>query len=475
MNPATSPARAPQLRPPATCSHLASAWLVILATLIGCTPNTAPPTNLILISLDTTRADRCSAYGYERDTTPNLSQLAAGGVRFGLAYSPTSTTGPTHASLFTSLYPIEHGVIRNGINLDDQFSTMAERLGELGYQTAGITSSFVFDAQFGYDQGFDFWDANFSWETSRVRLAEWEGHALKEGFDRPGQEVTNLGLTWLDELPDANRPFFLFLHYFDAHEPYDPPEPYRSRFAPHEDATEQGTLNSAYDASIAYQDFEMGRFLDGLEDRGLSENSIVVVLGDHGQGLMEHGIEYHGRTIYEEQVRVPLVIRWPGRILPGHQVDSPVALLDLMPTLFDLLSLESPGNDWRGQTLTSISHNKIEFHPSDRPVFLFRRHYAPAPKSAQSTNMQSVAGELYGIRRGRWKYIYGREEKRRELYDLDVDPNESHNRVSAEPRKTAELHAELEEWISSRRDTSDAAGELSNLDRARLQALGYTD
>ncbi|NNE07752.1 MAG: sulfatase-like hydrolase/transferase, partial [Gemmatimonadetes bacterium] len=158
----------------------------MLCALLSCAPDNASPPNILLISMDTVRSDHCSVYGYHADTTPNLQRVAEGGACFDLAYSPTSTTGPTHASLFTSLYPMQHGVIKNGLNLDDRFTTLAERLREKGYQTAAIISSFVLDSKFGYGQGFDFYDDDLDWESSKTQRRSWEGHEVEHGFDRPG-------------------------------------------------------------------------------------------------------------------------------------------------------------------------------------------------------------------------------------------------------------------------------------------------
>ncbi|MCZ6893888.1 MAG: sulfatase, partial [Gammaproteobacteria bacterium] len=304
--------------------------------------------------MDTTRSDHCSVYGYELDTTPNLRRFAEQGARFELAYSPTSTTGPTHASLFTSVYPMEHGLVRNGLPLVDRFITLAEHLHEGGYQTAGVVSSYVLAGKFGYGQGFDFYDDRIDPATSRMRMEGQEQEDIEFGFDRPGSETTRHAIEWLDRERDPQRPFFLFLHYFDPHSPYAPPEPFLSRFAPSEEHPDPLDVSvGRYDGDIAFTDYQIGLFLDALEERGLEDNTIVVIVGDHGEGLMQHDHMGHGWHIYEESVRVPFLLRWPERIQHGLVFSAPVELLDVAPTLFDLIGLDTQALDLKGRSLAA--------------------------------------------------------------------------------------------------------------------------
>ena len=440
-----------------------------LCAIAACAPIEPTPPNVILISLDTTRSDHCSVYGYKLETTPNLRRIAAEGARFDLAYSPTSTTGPTHASLFTSLYPMEHGVVKNGLFLGEYFTTLAEHLHESAYQTAAVVSSFVLDAKFGYGQGFDFYDDDFDWESSKIHMKEWAGHQVEHGFDRRGDEVTSRALRWLDQECDTQRPFFLFLHYFDAHNPFDPPEPYRSRFAsPHESPSPLDTEIGLYDGGIAFEDAQVGAVLDALKARQLSENTIIIVIGDHGEGLLQHGLMNHGMQIYEEQVRVPFLMSWPGHIQPGSSFASPVELLDLAPTLFELIGIDVQEHPMKGRSLARALRGKESYEAADRPVFLFRRHY-------NEGEIPGIAGQMYGVRAGGWKYIDGPAEQRRELFDLVADPLERSNVFSSRPDIASTLQQMLDTWREETSVDPLEQPEISEEDREALRALGYIE
>ena len=199
---------------------------------VGWGANSGPPRrSLLMISLDTVRADHLSAYGYELDTSPFLRRLSSQGARLSQAYAASATTGPSHATIFTSLYPLAHGVLKNGLSLGGEHPTLAEILGRVGYDTVGIVSSFVLDARFGYARGFDRLDDDFDAETSSEKSKTWTGFDVTAGFDRRANDTTDRAVQWLEGRSADSPPFFLFVHYFDAHAPYDPPEPYRSRFA----------------------------------------------------------------------------------------------------------------------------------------------------------------------------------------------------------------------------------------------------
>ena len=419
--------------------------------------------------MDTTRSDHCSVYGYGLNTTPNLQRLAEEGALFNLAYSPTSTTGPTHASLFTSLYPMEHGVIRNGLPLDDRFTTLAEHFRWTGYQTAAVVSSFALDDKFGYGQGFDFYDDEFDRDSSKIWTEEWVGHEVEQGFDRPGNEVTRRALQWLDRDRDRERGFFLFLHYFDAHDPYFPPEPFLSRFEPQDRrASALDVQVGRYDGGIAFVDSQIGVFLDGLKKRRLSENTIVIVVGDHGEGLMQHGLMAHGENLYEELVRVPFLMRWPGHIPEGSIFESPVELLDVAPTLFELLGMDVRTPPLKGRTLARALRGEEIYDAADRPVFLFRRHY-------EKGTYPGIEGQMYAVRSGDWKYIDGPDEKRRELFNLADDPLERVNLFKSRRDVAADLQERLDAWreVNTVEPTEHAA--ISEVDRQALEALGYVE
>jgi len=418
------------------------------------------------VSLDTTRADRLSSYGHPRETSPRLSEFAAGGARVELAFAPAATTAPSHASLFTSRYPIAHRVLKNGVPLPEAEQTLAELLRARGYQTAAFVSSFVLDARFGLAQGFDLWDAELS---PRGAGMQWEGRVVEGGFDRRADATTARALRWLSDRRDPARPFFLFVHYFDPHDPYDPPEPFASRFAGESAAHASSSRElNLYDGELAYTDAALGALLDALDASGLRGDTLAIVFGDHGEGLYDHGHMAHGLHVYDEAVRVPLVLRFPGRIPAGRVLAGPASLLDVLPTALELLGIERP-EGLAGLSLAPALRGEAELDP-ERPIFLYRRHYDGATAFGDLT----PRGDKLAIRRGQWKYIEGGEQPSRELYDLLADPRER-NDVHAElPSRAAELAAELHAWRDAHA-AADAqpARELSDEEKAGLGALGY--
>ena len=453
---------------------MGSGWRLVcacapLAFALACARESGPP-NLVLISLDTLRRDHSSAYGYERETTPNLERFAEQGVRFALAYAPTSTTGPTHATLFTSLHPITHRVVKNGRVLVPAQVTLAERLRDRGWDTAGVVSSYVLDARFGWDQGFAVWDDDFDPATATVRNEAWEG-AEVEVFDRTADATTERALAWLDGPREHDRPFFLFVHYFDPHAPWVPPVGFARRFPP-ADAPTGGlpVLRARYDAEIAFADQQIGALLDALEERGLAENSLVAITADHGEGLMQHGHLLHGAQIYEEQVRVPLLLRWPGRLPAGRVIEGAVSLIDLAPTLLELAGVTpAPDEPMQGESLVRVIEGKESIDPA-RPIFLFRQLYQRGFDSGTP-----VAGEQYGIRVGDWKLILAPDEGTRQLFDVARDPRERRDRNADEPALAAELEQKIAAWRAQHTRGTTAPDAISEADLERLRALGYVE
>ncbi|MCP5057789.1 MAG: sulfatase-like hydrolase/transferase [bacterium] len=445
----------------------------LLFLLTSCSPSgSSGPPALLLISLDTTRSDHLSAYGYPRPTSPALETLAERGVRFTSAYSASASTGPSHATLFTSLHPARHGVLKNGLSLADGRETLAERLKGEGFQTAAVVSSFVLNAKFGLAQGFDHYDDAFAPEEATATLAEWEGHAVPGSFDRRGDHTTEHALRWLREERDPTLPFFLFVHYFDPHLPYTPPEPFDSRFVEKLPAS-AGQLEKVvarYDGELAFVDNAVGTLLRGLEDLGLDDATLVIVTGDHGEGLMKHGMLGHAVHLYEESVRVPLLMRWPGRLPRGHSVSGPVAAIDIAPTALELLGIEPP-RGLEGESLALAARGEADLDP-ERPIYLHRRTY----DSAWVADMGRlyVNGSQSGIRQGRWKYIEGDLLKTRELFDLEADRGEQRNLASSRPEKARELASRLEER-RRQHDADPNEAPLSPEDREALEALGYVE
>ncbi|MBV8199668.1 MAG: sulfatase, partial [Acidobacteria bacterium] len=326
---AVRPARPPACRLP----PIASLLLVCAMGAAGCAPRQTaagaarpgdePPhgrgANLLLVTLDTVRADHLGCYGYAGAETPALDRLAAAGVRFAHASSPVPLTLPSHTTLLTGLLPPHHGARNNGVRgLSAETPTLATLLAGAGYRTAAFVAAFVLDHRFGLARGFQIYDD----EIERPANASW----LLEA-ERPGGQVVDRALAWLER--DDPRPFFLWVHLYDAHAPYNPPSPYRERHPDH-----------PYDGAIAFADAQVGRLLAALGQRGLAASTVVAVVADHGESLGEHGELTHGLLLYEPALAVPLLLRAPG--LGPRTVATPVSTVDLAPTLAGLLGRRFP-------------------------------------------------------------------------------------------------------------------------------------
>jgi len=452
------------------------ALLCWLATLFSCGSDADrissldPRPNILFISLDTTRADHLSAYGYERETSPSLEALADEGILFETAYAPSATTGPSHASLFTSVWPMSHGVTKNGRELDASWTTLAEVLAEEGYETAAVVSSYVLSSRFGYDKGFSSFDDDFSQAVVPHGVTLWEGEAVEGKFYGRADDTTGRALRWLEDRPEPEKPFFLFVHYFDPHDPYLVPDGYTPPFQPGpKEALKHNRVVFMYDATLAYMDQEVGRLLAGLKRLGLEDETLVVVTGDHGEGLMERGHWHHGIHIHEEGVRVPLILRLPNQKSAGLRVSSPVSWLDLAPSLLALSGIP-PREDFRGESVAEVVYGERILDP-ERPIWLYRRHYSGDDELEGGL----ARGEKWGLRRGRWKLIWGEDENRLELYDLQTDPGEKVNLALERPDQAATMKAELQGWLDAQPEGQGRAVSLDPESRRKLEALGYVE
>jgi arylsulfatase A-like enzyme len=384
-----------------------------------------PP--VILVSIDTLRSDRLPAYGYEGIDTPHLDRFAREAVLFERAYSHYPLTLPSHVSLFTGLLPPAHGVRDNrGYRLDDRHPTLASRLAEAGYRTAGFVSSSVLRGRTGVGRGFQLYD-----DTLPGRKQE----SLRVFPQRPGSETLTAAGDWLDGLAPGER-FFLFLHLFEPHTPYDPPEPYRSRYA------------DPYDAEIAYSDALVGELFDQLRGAGRYDDALIIVLSDHGEGLGDHGESEHGLLLYRETLQVPLMIRLPGGQRGGERIERPVALVDVMPTVLGLLKL--PLGAPAGRPLFGADPPA-----EDRPIYSetwFTRH-------------QYGWSELKSVIEGHTHYI---QAPRPELYDLRADRGERSNLIGRQPFPDS-----LAAWVERTAAGTETTTEMSAAEIEDLAALGY--
>lgn len=395
--------------------------------------------NVLLITVDTIRADRLGAYGFEGIDTPIIDSLAARGITFTRAYSPTPLTLPAHTSIFSGTFPPYHGVRDNGaFAVPAELTLMAEVFQANGFATAAFVGAFVLDSRFGLDQGFESYFDDF--ELPRQNII---GLGTVQ---RPAEEVIDAALEWLEG--EGGSPFFLWVHLYDPHTPYAPPEPYRSEYA-----------GKPYLGEIAYTDAQIGRLLEGLSERGVSDDTFVVVTGDHGESLGEHGEIEHGFFVYEESIHVPLIISLPFAELHGIRRSQLVSLVDVMPTVLEMSGLDLPPA-LQGLSLVPLFSGQ----PDDWRQYVYAETFYPRYHFGWS-ELQSVQDERY-------KLILSPEP---ELYDLLADPDESVNLVGERVAITAMLEREAEAMIAAYGEGGGRA-QVVAIDedtRQSLAALGY--
>ena len=390
--------------------------------------------HIVLISIDTCRADRLSCYGYERGTTPHIDAVAGGATLFENVLSPVPMTLPAHATMLTGTNPPYHGSHDNlRYRLAPSNVTLAESLRPHGFRTGAIVSTFVLDAQFGLDQGFESYHDRFEQPAARPMAAE-----------RKGDETTRLALKWLDAHKDER--FFLFLYYYDPHDDYEPPEPFAGRFA-----------DDPYGGEIAFTDHCVGQVIDKLKTLGLYDSTLLIITADHGEMLGEHGEPAHAYFIYQSALRVPLIIKPPGAG-PAQRLQTLAGIVDVVPTVCSLVGIDPPPNV-SGMDLSAALHGH-ELPDDDR--VLFCESFTPA--NYDCNTLVGVVGE-------RWKYI---RTTRPELYDLKEDPQESNNLAEQQPRIAKRMRARLEQILEEQwRDDAEARVNLDAESLRKLESIGY--
>lgn len=396
--------------------------------------------NVVLVTLDTTRADRLGCYGAPRADTPAIDRLSDAGIRYRRCYSPAPLTQPGHASILTGLLPPRHRLHDNGPEaLSLQIDTLAELLSRHGYETGAVVGAFVLDREFGFAQGFDDYDDDLSRGSpaGKFRYAE-----------RDARQVTDSALRWMDQR--SNSPFFLWVHYFDPHAPYAPPG-YNPKF----------TSRSAYDAELAYVDSQLARLLQKIDDSG-GRPTLIIVTSDHGEGLGQHGEPTHGLFTYDSTMRVPLIVRLPDDRGSGRLIDTPVSIVDIVPSILSWLSLDvPPGLD--GLPLPVRTDTGTSAEPPKRAIYLENRFV--------TTEYGWAA--LSGIVVGREKFIHA---PRPEFYDLESDPHERTNLYRPDNARCLQLqrrHKDLLAHLASQPGFAPQEMTLDDSDLKKLAALGY--
>ena len=407
-----------------------------------------PAPSVILISVDTLRADHLSCYGSQGVSTPHIDALAKGGTLFAQASAQVPLTLPSHVSLLTSTYPFSNGIEDNGQQLKPGAITLARVLKSRGYRTAGFAGGFVLDRRFGLDQGFDVYSSPFDLH---------KGVSTDPGdVKRLGEEVAQDAQAWLDQ--NAARPFFLFLHLYDLHTPYSLPQRLQARYG-----------RPGYDSELRYVEGVLGEFIGFLQRRGLLETSLLVFTSDHGESLGEHGERTHGYFIYQSTLRVPLIFHWPATARAAvSRVLEPVSLLDVAPTILQALGLPSPP-EFQGRALLSLAGNTS---PAGSPRAVPSRRDEEIYSESLYAHNHFGTSALRSLRRGSFKYI---EAPRAELYDLVHDPGESHNLFQEKKSVASSFHERLLSLLSRYSSSQEAemAQALSPDVVERLNSLGY--
>jgi arylsulfatase A-like enzyme len=461
-------------RPLRAAGFAALLWAAVAP--LACSPRDELRPDVVLVSIDTLRADRVGVYGANRDTSPQLDRLAREGARFDAAFAPTSWTLPSHVSLLTGMSMLRHRVIENSDRIDGRRRSVAQQFADEGWLTAGFVSAPYLHEAYGFARGFSLY-RNFGVGGAVAALPPTqEEHRRSHGEDT-AEQVIDAALAWLaDRRGDPAQPIFLFVHLWDPHYDYAPPEPYDRMFDPdysgsldvshyeeRADLRQQMSsrdlqhLRALYDGEVRWTDSQVGRLLAALQARGRWDDTLVSVSSDHGEEFFEHGRRGHSHQLFDESVRVPWILRFPRAIAPGTVVTSPVSLAEVAPTLLELAGLP-PLAEASGRSQAPELAGKLR---DERPVLLSVR-------------------QRFALRGASWKVLGAGPGEPALHFDLATDPAEVRGRPAEEvaPERLAELvnriaadraAAERLHW------DGDRTVELDASTTERLRELGYLD
>ncbi len=456
-------------------------FLLIIATLglLGCSGESgtaAPKHNVVLIVLDTVRADRLSCYGYDRPTTPNIDAIAKQGVRFEHFYSNSGWTLAAHASLFTGLYPVGHRATQETLELSTEVPTLAELLGSAGYQTYAVSANPVVNRPSGLVRGFDVFD-----EVFRLKV--------KRDKDKSFAEQNNMAFRRFLMSSDRERPYFAFLNYIEAHAPYEPPEPYRSRFVGDEfsqgevlevmdmdlsghyliepfDQERLALANRLYDGEMAHLDARIGELFEIIKRDGRIEETLVVIISDHGENLGDHGFVGHVFSVHNTLLEIPLIVRFPGGSRAGEVRRDRSELLDLFPTILKQCGIKQRGRrvgrDLFAEGAESVDATVFaEYYYPRQVLSVFKPDLLKldvAERNRRAAKLVPFMRRLRAVQDGKMKLIWGSDDDY-ELYRIDRDPRETKDIAQDEGSKQAleALLSRLDEMVMNN-EGKDAIG-----------------
>ncbi len=446
--------------------HGAGVLLILVASVSCAPPATPPPQNLIVISIDTLRADHLGCYGYQRPTSPSIDRFASRGVLFTDAAATSPWTLPSHGSLLTGLYPVRHGAHTARTSVSEAVETLAQRLGGNGFATAAVVNS-TYLTRWGLERGFE----SFLHVRESVR-------------DRKPSAVTDQALSWLESREMDPRRFFMFVHYYDVHSDYASLPEFESKFVGTYDGPADGTtaqmldhrygkirlrqedadhLRDLYDGGILQLDHQLERLFRGLDEMGITEQSLIVLTSDHGEEFLEHGGVLHGLTQFQEVLAVPLIVGGPG-VPVGRRVTTPASLIDVMPTALELLDLAIPP-DLDGISLVAAWNESQDAVP---PRVLF----SEADFVFDPETKVKARGSRRTARDGRFRLHYDVSTGERQLFDLSRDPMERRNVISERADEASALFEQLAIFLRQDPVYSETP-RLSAEELERLRSLGY--
>ena len=421
--------------------------------------------NLLLVTFDTTRADRLGCYGFEGIRTPSIDRLAREGVLFENVYAQAPQTLPNHSSIFTGLYTITHNVLSNGQKLEDPAVTLAEILSSSGYKTGAVVAAAPLIKVFNLTQGFSHYDDEFGSQDGvgyfKAFLRLFSGNKINLPSERHGDAVARLAIQWLDRVGKSKRPFFLWVHFFDPHEPYR----FREDFDRPEVVAESPGLNqfgadeAAYLSEIEFADYQLGKVLHHLDKLGLTDRTLTLFTADHGESLGEHEYRGHRQNVYENVVRVPLILRMPGFLPEGKRLATQAMSIDILPTLLTLLEIPYLASSFQGGDLFKL--------PENEP----RRLYSLAVKLFTKTPIRQTM--VFGD----YKFIGFEDPARNALFNIADDPQELENIITNKPPEADKIswREELDRWWEAHADLQFTDFRMTPEQLERLKSLGYVN